>query len=76
MSWMAFRPTKPDSPCKDCRKRHEACHDDCEEFRVYREKRAEIEKRRREIASGTEIDIERAEKKKHSEGWGLKRNKI
>ena len=27
-----------ESPCKDCEKRHPACHDKCEDFKKFRQK--------------------------------------
>ena len=32
----------PIAPCKGCSKRHPACHDICDEFAVWREKRFKI----------------------------------
>lgn len=38
------------SPCKDCKKRHTACHDDCEDFSEYRRKIQKVNENRREFS--------------------------
>ena len=35
-------------PCKDCEERHEACHDSCERYAVYKQKIQEAKNNRAE----------------------------
>jgi hypothetical protein len=68
------RTVKPDAPCKGCEKRHEACHDSCEEFKAYKEKQLKIARKRREYASERAVDVARSENKKINQGWNWKRD--
>lgn len=38
------------SPCKNCTKRHTACHDDCKDFDEYKLKIQEIKNKRKAYA--------------------------
>ena len=51
-----------ESPCKDCPDRYLGCHDHCEKFQAFREKKAEARARMYEERRG---DIEY---------WGSRRN--
>ena len=68
------RTVKPDAPCKECTKRHEACHDSCEAFHAYKEKQLAIARKRREYANERAVDVARSENRKKEQGWNWKRD--
>lgn len=41
------------SPCKECKDRHEACHDSCERYAEYKRKVAEAKQHRRDALRWT-----------------------
>ena len=40
--------TREISPCKDCKKRHEACWGKCEKYKAWKSRLDEVNKRRKE----------------------------
>lgn len=40
--------------CKDCKKRYQGCHDSCEEYKQFKKKCEEMNKKYRELNNNTE----------------------
>ena len=60
------------TPCKNCERRHEACHDACEEYQKYREQIETTKKRREKIRKIDLYYYDRIVEYKHKQ---IKKNK-
>ena len=63
---------RPGSPCKECRKRHEACHASCEAYREYKTEPEIYEKARRAESWGEFADYVYVQQQK---GRGIRRRR-